>query len=113
MTPSRSVGFVGQDAAGRGEAVAGGLQGGGEAGPVGIGAGAGLHRLDHGYAQQLVGGQQSPDLLFQAGPVLRAQHVTGQQGVSQGEVGGLDLPPLVVEPDEVRGRVLAVVEQGW
>ncbi len=34
-----------------------------------------------------------------------------EQGVPQGEVGGLDLPALVVEPDHAGGREAAVVHQ--
>jgi len=48
------------DAGGGGELVAGGFQRGGEAGPVGVGAGPGFNRGDHGHAQQLVEGQQGP-----------------------------------------------------
>ena len=43
-------GVVIDDAGGLGEQVAGGFQGGGEAGPVGVGAGAGFDRGDHGVA---------------------------------------------------------------
>jgi hypothetical protein len=35
----------------------------------------------------------------------------GEQGVAQCEVGGLDLPPLVIQPDESIGRETEVVEQ--
>src|SRR6266571_5021382 len=38
----------------RGELAAGGFQGGGEAGPAGVGAGPGLDSGDHGHAQQRV-----------------------------------------------------------
>ena len=101
------------DAGGGGELVAGGFQGGGEAGPVGVGAGPGLDGGDHGHAQQLVEGQQGPQFLFHAGPVARAQHAAVQQGVPQGEVGGLDLPPLVVEPDQRGGRVSGGGRSAW
>jgi hypothetical protein len=42
------------DAAGGGEFLAGGFQGGGEAGPVGVGAGPYFNSGDHGHAQELV-----------------------------------------------------------
>ena len=48
------------DPLGCGELVACGFQGGGEAGPVGVGAGPGLDGGDHGHAQQLVDGEQGP-----------------------------------------------------
>ena len=51
------------------ELVFGGFQRGGEAGPVRVGARAGLHGVHHGHAQQLVEGEQGPGLLLQAGPV--------------------------------------------
>jgi integrase/recombinase XerC len=37
--------------------------------------------------------------------------VRAEQGVPQGQVGGLDLPPLVSEPDQRQGRVAAMVGQ--
>ena len=37
--------------------------------------------------------------------------MAAEQGVAQGQVGGLDLPPLVIKPDQRRGRVAAVVSQ--
>ena len=60
MTPGRSAGPSGADAAGGGQFLAGGFQGGGEAGPVGVGAGPGFDRGGHGHAQQLVEGEQGP-----------------------------------------------------
>src|SRR5690348_14675883 len=80
----------GADALGGGELVDGGLLGGGEAGPVRVGARGG-GGVGHGHAQQLA---------------------EGQQGVAQGVVGGLDLPPLVVEPDQAGGGEAAVIQQG-
>ncbi|MER5218037.1 hypothetical protein ABT063_47990 [Streptomyces sp. NPDC002838] len=50
--------------------VTGGLEGDGEAAAVGIGAWLGLRRLDHGAAQNLVEGEQSPHLLLDAGRVV-------------------------------------------
>ena len=88
-------------------------QGGGEAGPVGVGAGPGLDRGDHGHAQQLVEGEQRPELLLEAGPVTRAQHLAVQQGVPQRQVGGLDLPPLVVEPRPARRPGSGGGRAGW
>lgn len=75
-------------------------------------AGTGLDGGDRGHAQQLVDGEQGPDLLFHPRAVAGAQDVAVEQGVPQGEVGGLDLPALVREPDQGVGRVVPVVEQG-
>ncbi len=86
---------VGADAAGRGQFLAGGFQGGGEAGPVGVGAGLGLHGGDHRHAQQLVKGEQGPQFLLDAGPVPRAQHAAAQQGVPQGQERGLSAPRMM------------------
>ena len=66
--------MAGEDAVGLDERLGGGLPGGGEAGPVGIGAGDGLDGGDHGPAQRLAAGQQRPEFLFQPGRVARAQH---------------------------------------
>ena len=107
------VGGRGADPCGGGELVAGGFQGGGEAGPVGVGAGPGLDGVDHGHAQQLVEGQQRPQFLLHAGLVARAQDAAVQQGVPQGQEGGLDLPPLVVEPDQRVGRVSGGGRSAW
>jgi len=61
-------------------------------GRAGVGARGGLNCGDHGHAQQLVEGEQGPYFLLEARLVTRAQDVTIQEGVAQGEVGGLDLP---------------------
>src|SRR3954454_7952554 len=45
---------VGDDPGGVDELVAGGVQGGGEAGPVGVEAGPAVGGVDHGGAQELV-----------------------------------------------------------
>ena len=50
-------GLLGADAGRAGELVFRGVQGGGEAGPVGVGARAGFYGGDHGHAQQLVDGE--------------------------------------------------------
>lgn len=83
------------------ELVAGSVQGGGEAGTVRVQAGAGLDRLDHGRAQQLIKRQQRPDLLLDSGAVPGAQDMPIEHGVAQREVSGLDLPAFVVEPDQL------------
>src|SRR5437763_11870695 len=59
-------GGAGDDAGGLDELVAGGVQGEGEAGPVGVGAGLG-GGVGHGGAQDLVGDQQGVDLLVHPG----------------------------------------------
>ena len=78
----------GQDL-GAGDGVEGGLQGGGEAGAVGVGAGDGLGGEDHLAADGLVEGQQRPGFLFQPGRVAGAQDPAVQQGVAEREVGDL------------------------
>jgi hypothetical protein len=83
-------GIVAGDALGGDELVAGGFQGAGEAGPVRVGAGPGFDGVGHAHPQQLVDGQQRPQLLLSAGPVTGAQHVPAEQGVAQREVGDLD-----------------------
>ena len=91
--PADRAGQVGRavraDPGGGGELVFGGFHRGGEAGPVRVGARPGLDGGDHGHAQQLIKGEQGPGLLLQAGPVTRAQDMAAEQGVPQGEVGGL------------------------
>lgn len=88
------------------------LRCGGEAGPVWVEIVAGLDGLDHGDAQQLIERQQRPDLLFDSGAVSGAQDRSGEQGVAQCEVSGLDLPAFVIKPDQPGGGKPAVVEQG-
>jgi hypothetical protein len=51
------------------ELVAGGVEGDGEAGPVGVDAGLGAGGIGHGEAQELVADQQGMDLLVDAGGV--------------------------------------------
>jgi hypothetical protein len=63
IAPVRSAGPVRADPLGGGELVLGGLDRGGEAGPVRVGARAGLDGGDHGHAQQLVEAEQGPGLL--------------------------------------------------
>ena len=74
--------------------------GDGEAGPVGIGAGPGAGGVGHGGAQQLVGDQQGVDLLLDAVGGAGAQDPAAQDGGLEFQVGGFDLPPLVIEADE-------------
>jgi hypothetical protein len=49
-----------------------GFQRGSEAGPVGVGAGPGLHGSDHCHAQQLAEGQQGLEVLADAVAITRA-----------------------------------------
>lgn len=71
-----------------------------------------LDRGDHGHPEQLVDGQQCPDLLLESGSILGAQHVPVEHGVPQRQIGDLDLPAFVVEPDQLGGRMAVVVQQG-
>src|SRR5215813_6455432 len=107
---ARGVAGIG-DAAGGGDLVAGCFQGGGEAGPVRVGAGHGLGGRGHRHPDQLVDGEQRPQFLFGAGPVAGAHHVPAEESVAQRQVGDLDLPALVVEPDQLAGRVAQPVGQ--
>jgi hypothetical protein len=54
---------AGLDAGGQDDLVAGGVQGDGKAGPVGVGARDGAGGVGDGGTQRLVGDQQGPDLL--------------------------------------------------
>lgn len=92
--------------------VSGGAQRDGEAAPVGVG----VRRYRGGVGDRdpyrLVGHQQGVDLLLQAGRGASAQHPSAQDGVFELAVGGLDLPPLVIQPDQVGGRAVAVQDCG-
>ena len=105
------VGVVG-DVGGLGEPVAGGVQGGGEAGAVRVGAGTGFDRGDHGAPQRLIGGEQRPDLLLHACGVGGAQHPSLAEGVPQRQVGDLVFPAVVIQPDQRTGGIAAGVDQG-
>src|SRR5262252_8712255 len=104
-------GFAGDHVCCLDDLVACGLEGGAEAGPVGVSAGGGRGGVGDGDPDRLVDGQQGVDLLGDAGQGAGAQDAAAQHGFLDLEVGGLDLPPLVVEGDQVEGRVAAGVEQ--
>src|SRR5436190_14508173 len=78
----------------------------------GSGAGDGGGGVGHGGAQQLVGDQQGVDLLGEAGGGAGAQDPAAQDGGFHLQVGGLDLPPLVVKAHQAAGGVAVVVAQG-
>src|SRR5437773_3137269 len=105
-------GGAGGDAGGLDELVAGGVQGEGEAGPVGVGAGLGGGGVGHGGAQDLVGDQQGAGLLVHAAGGAGAQDPAAQDGGLQFAVGRFDVPPLVVKRDEFAGRVAVGAGQG-
>ena len=65
-----------------------------------------------GGAQRLVGDQQGVDLLVDAGGGAGAQDPAAEDGGLELEVGGLDLPALVVEDGQVAGGVAGGVGQG-
>ena len=92
--------------------VFGGFEGGGEAGPVRVGAGAGFDGGDHGSAQRLVDGEQGPQFLFEPGRIGRAQHAVFGEGVVQRQVGDLVFPAFVVDGDEPERGIVARVQQG-
>ncbi|MFJ5130952.1 hypothetical protein ACIP80_38495 [Streptomyces sp. NPDC088555] len=74
---------------------AGGVQSNGEADTVGVDVRAGAGGIDRGQAQGLVGGQQCVDLLVNA-----IRGTGAQDGGLDLQVGGLDLPALVVQGDQ-------------
>src|SRR5262249_4215262 len=104
-------GGVGDDPGGLDELVAGGLVGDGEAGPVGVGVGLGADGVGDGGAQKLVDHQQGVDLLHDTDGSVGAEHPAGEDAGFQFQVDGFDLPPLVVEPDQVGRRERLMVEQ--
>src|SRR6266540_7468561 len=103
---------LGDDTGGLHELVAGGVQGDGEAGPVGVDAGLGAGGVGHGQAEDLVAHQQGVDLLVDAGGGAGAEHPPAQDAGLQLQVGGFDLPALVVEGDQPERGIAAVVGQG-
>ena len=113
IVPARSATGPASDAGGEDDLVAGGVQGDGEAGAVGVGAGDGAGGVGDGGAQHLVGDQQGVDLLVDAAGGAGAQDPAAEDGGLELEVGGLDLPALVVEDGELAGRVAGRVEAGW
>src|SRR5262249_35047083 len=94
------------------ELVAGGVERDGEAGPVGVDAGMAVGGVGHGGAQELVGDQEGVDLLGETGWGAGAQDAAAQDGGLEFQVGGFDLPSLVVEGGQVGGGMAVVVEQG-
>jgi len=78
------------------------------------GAGKGGHgelEIGGGADEGLVEGEQGPGLLVDAGHAAGAQHPAVQDGFLDRVVGGLDLPPLVIEGDQAGGGVGGVVGQ--
>src|SRR6266704_2562779 len=71
---------LGDDTGGLHELVAGGVQGDGEAGPVGVDAGLGAGGVGHGQAEDLVAHQQGVDLLVDAGGGAGAQDSSAEGG---------------------------------
>jgi len=103
-------GGVGDDPGGVHDLVPGGVQGDGEASPVGLGlAGGGI---GDGQPQRLVCGEHGVDLLVYTAWGAGAQDSSAQGGGFQLQVAGFDLPALVVEGDQVVGGIGAVVGQG-
>lgn len=66
---------------------------------------------DDGGAQELVGHQQRIDLLLEAARSASTQYSAAQDGGFQFQVGGLDLPSLMVERDQLSRWVAVRVEQ--
>src|SRR6266508_4624421 len=103
-------GGLGDHAGGLDDLVAGGVQGDGEAAAVGWGVGPGEGGVGDGGAQGLVGDQEGVDLLVDAIGGSGPQDAPAEDGGFQFQVGRFDLPPLVVERDQV-GGVAAVSGQ--
>src|ERR1019366_1397495 len=82
---------TGDDIAGAYDQRLGGFDGDLVAGAVGAGARDGGDGVGDREPQRLAAGQQRPHLLLQPGRVARAEHLAVQQGVAQGQVGGLVL----------------------
>ena len=81
-------------------------------GPVGVGARDGRGGVGDGCAQCLVGDEQGVDLLLERRRGCRPQDAAAEDGRLQLEVGGLDLPALMVENGQVGGGVAGRVGQG-
>jgi hypothetical protein len=81
---------AGEDGCGEDDLVAGGVQGDGEAGAVGVGAGDGAGGVGDGGAQGLVGNQQGVDLLLDPVGGAGAQDPAAEDRGLELEVGGLD-----------------------
>ncbi len=105
-------GLVGDDARGLDDLVAGGFRRDGEAAPVWVGRRVAVGGVRDRDPQGLVDRQQRVDLLGDAGGGAGAQDATAEHGPLDLEVGGLDLPALVVEPDQLEGWVAPVVKEG-
>jgi hypothetical protein len=96
---------AGDHARGEDDLVAGGVQGDGEAGPVGVGAGDGRGGVGDGGAQCLVGDQQGADFLLDAVGVRarrtrppRMVDMSSRQAVS---LGAWDQEGLMNQLDEI------------
>src|SRR5690242_5864338 len=109
--PGQVSGPAGQDAGGGGDQVAGGVQEDGEADAVHVQAGHGGGGVGGGADQCLVGGEQGPGFLVDAVQGARAQDAAVEHGGFDGVVGGLGLPPLVVEIYQLGGGVAGVAGQ--
>jgi len=102
---------VGDDAGGFDELVAGGVEGDGEAAPVGIDVGPADRGVGDRDAQRLVGDEQGVDLLLDPGRGAGAQDPAAEDGLFEFQEGGLDPSPVVVEPDVSRRRGSG--DRGW
>ena len=107
--PGRQL--AGEDAGGEDNLVAGGVQGDGEAGAVGVGARDGAGGVGDGGAQHLVGDQQGAGLLVDAAGGAGAQDPAAEDGGLELEVGALDLPALAVKNGDLGGGVAGRVER--
>ena len=113
MFPGEVGDGAGDHARGQDDLVAGGVQGDGEAGPVGVGARDRARGVGDGGAEGLVGDQQGVDLLLDAVGGAGAQDAAAEDGGLELEVGGLDLPPFVVQDGQVAGGVAGRRRAGW
>ena len=103
---------VGDDPGGVDELVAGGVQGDGEAAPVGIDVGLGEGGVEDRCAERLVGDEQGVDLLLDPARGAGAQHPAAEGGRLQLQERGLDLPPIMVQRDDLSGGAVGVEDRG-
>lgn len=91
------------------EGILGGVQGDAETGPVRVEAVHGVGGIGHRGAQQSVGDQECPGLLFKAIHGACAQDTSAEHRGFQFLERGLDFPPLKITTDHLGCRALSVV----
>ena len=110
--PDEVDGDVAESVRGADDLVAGSVEGDREGEPVGIDAGPGQSGIADRDAECLIGDQDRPEFLGDRGRIPAAHDTSAQDRRFQLAVGGLDLPALVVEPDQSECGSLAGVQSG-